>query len=44
MRTNTLGSRFQVSLIAAAASLWSMQVLAQAPPERLADKDVKRAD
>ena len=41
MRTNTLGSRCQVSLIAAAASLWSMQVLAQAPPERLADKDVK---
>ena len=41
MTTNTVGARFQILLVAAAASLWSIPVLAQAPPARLADKDVK---
>ena len=40
MRTN-IGARFQFLCFAAAASLWSMPVLAQAPSARLADKDVK---
>jgi hypothetical protein len=39
MRTN-VGARIQILVIAAAASLWSMPVLAQAPA-RLSDKDVK---
>ena len=40
MRTNN-GARFQFLCFAAAASLWSMPVLAQAPTARLSDKDVK---
>ena len=39
MRTN-VGASIQIVLIAAATSLWSMPVLAQAPA-RLSDKDVK---
>jgi len=40
MRTN-VGVRFQIVLLAAAAFLWSMPVLTQAPSARLSDKDVK---
>ncbi len=40
MRTN-VGARLQILLVAAAASLWSMPVLTQAPSARLSDKDIK---
>ena len=39
LRRNT--ARPQIILLASALALWSVPALAQAPPERLGDKDVK---
>ena len=38
----SIAARTQTMLLATALSLWSMPALAQARPERLSDKDVKR--
>ena len=40
-RQSTTATRGQRILLASALSLWSVPVLAQAPPERVSDKDVK---